>query len=235
MAYRRLTVIVLGLVTAGLLSCPEKLTGVKGQLVLETGATGDLGSSHVQLFDNENFTGNPIAETTSDPTGSDKTRSDFQLEDVPTGSYTLFAWKDQNSSNTIDHLDLVGFYYQSKYGGYRFAVKDEKVTDVGPIVMSVYRKLALTASGERDENGWIDFSYKFNDDCDVTSWSFSGPWVDQALDSTQIGHKTANTVYHSDDWVYDETTLLPDGIYTITITGRYQSKDFTLADTAEIN
>lgn len=220
------------------LSCPfGKATGVKGQLILQTGQTGDVRNCRVRLFVSQDLTGSPVKEVASEATGVDETKSDFLFEDVLAGYYYLLAWKDLNGSGKVDHLDLVGVYggtYRPGYGGSQLTVQEGKITDVGQIVMMIYKELQLSVSATRDANGWITFTYSFNDDCDVTSWSFTGPAGIQASDTDQVGHKTANTQYQSSGWRYEDGTPLPSGTYTITVMGSYGGDAFTLVATVNI-
>jgi len=217
------------------LSCPKKITGIKGTLILQTGQAGDVRNSRVQLFVSSDLTGNPVKEVASDATGVDQTKSKFEFEDVLPQYYYLLAWKDLNGNGKVDHLDIVGVHggkYKPGYGGTQITVTEGKMTDVGEIVMYIYKELLMTVRTERDANGFLSFIYKFNDDCVVTSWSFTGPGGIQASDPDQNGSKTANTEYRSEWWAYNNGPM-PSGNYTITAVTTYEGASVTV--TATIN
>lgn len=163
----------------------------------------------------------------------DQTKSEFEFTNVVQGYYYLLAWKDLNGSGMVDNNDIVGVHggtYTPGYGGTQVTVTDGNMTDVGDIVMLIYKELLLTVSGVRDNNGWLDFTYSFNDNCYVSSWTLTIPGGQSASDPTQVGNKTANTQYHSDDWAYSGGAPLPSGNYIVTITGTWNSTNFTFSD-----
>ncbi len=219
------------------ISCPKKETGIKGRLILQTGQSGDVRNSRVRLFVSSDLTGSAVKEVASDATGVDQTKSEFEFTNVVQGYYYLLAWKDLNGSGIVDNNDIVGVHggtYTPGSGGTQITVTDGNMTDVGDIVMLIYKELLLTVSGVRDGNGWLDFTYSFNDNCTVTSWTLTIPGGQSASDPTQNGAKTANTQYHSDDWAYSGGAPLPSGDYTVTIAGTWGTTNFTLTHTMYI-
>lgn len=243
MAYNRIfAILIVALMIIGL-SCAKKETGIIGKLILQTGQQGDVRNSRVRLFIQQDLTGNPVEEVASDSTGVDKTTSEFEFTDVSPNHYYLLAWKDLNNSGEVDNLDIVGVYggtYGPGYGGSQLQVTEGEMTDVGNIVMYIYKELTLTTSHEKTAEGWLAFFYEFNDACYVSNWSFTLPGGSIYYDQDQIGNKSANTKYRSpvENQVYWAADTLgspmPTGNYIITISGNYSVYNFTLVDTLTV-
>jgi len=225
---KKLVVLVVMLVVALTLSCPKKVTGIKGKLILQTGQTGDVRNCRVQLFQSSDLTGNAVKEVASSATGVDQTKSDFEFTELVAGYYYILAWKDLNGSSVVDDRDIVGIHggtYRPGYGGSQVTVTDNKQTDVGEIVMLIYKELILNASASRDANQLMSVDYSFNYDVTVASFKVEG--VD---DATQYGNKTAGTVYHSEGWHVGGNTP-PAGPYIVSIGGTWQGAAFSITDT----
>jgi hypothetical protein len=236
MMYKKIfAVLIVALMVIGL-SCAKKETGIKGRLILQTGQSGDVRNCRVRLFVSSDLTGNAVKEVASDATGVDQTKSEFEITNVVEGYYYLLAWKDLNTNGIVDNLDIVGIHggtYRPGYGGTQVTVKEGKMTDVGDIVMYIYRELILTTRYEADANGFLSFIYSFNDACTVTTWGFTGPGGIQANDPTQAGAKAANTEYRSEWWNMGGGAM-PAGTYIITITGTWSGSAFALSDTLNV-
>ncbi len=235
MVYKKILVLAVVTLMGLTLSCPEKTTGVKGQLILQTGQTGDVRNCRVQLFVSSDLTGNPVKEVASEATGVDQTKSDFLIENVLPQYYYLLAWKDLNGNGKVDHLDIVGVNggtYRPGYGGTQVTVTDGKITDVGQIVMIIYKELILSISASLGPNNLTRFTYSFNDNCDVTGFRVSDLQGNYADDTGQAGHKTANTQYYSDGWNSNGNPL--SGTFIVTLSGSYNNAAFALADTLNI-
>jgi uncharacterized protein (DUF2141 family) len=221
------------------LGCPPKVTGIKGKLILQTGQTGDVRNCRVQAFQGSDLTGNPVKEVASSATGVDQTKSDFEFTDMVAGYYYILAWKDLNGSSKVDNLDIVGIHggtYRPGYGGSQVTVTDGKETDVGEIVMLIFKELILTVTSARDVNQGINFTYSFNNDCSVTTWQLAGPGGVTGSDPAQAGSKTASTQYTSGPWSYTGGDPLPSGQYVVTVAGSWNSGvSFSLADTVSVN
>jgi uncharacterized protein (DUF2141 family) len=237
MTYKKIfAVLVIALLVIGI-GCTKK-TGVTGQLILQTGQTGDVRNCRVRLFVSSDLTGAAVKEVASNATGVDQTKSTFEITDVVEGYYYLLAWKDLNGSGVVDNNDIVGVHggtYIPGYGGTQLTVKEGKMTDVGDIEMLILKELSLTVTAARNADEYITFSYSFNDNCTVTGWALTGPGGITGDDHiNQNGAKIANTTYTSGPWSYQNGDPLPVGAYIVTITGSYNSNTFTLADTLSI-
>jgi hypothetical protein len=219
------------------ISCPKKETGIRGRLILQTGQSGDVRNSRVLLYVSSDLTGNPVKEVASDATGVDQTKSEFEFTNVVQGYYYLLAWKDLNGSGVVDNNDIVGVHggtYTPGNGGTQVTVTDGNMTDVGDIVMLIYKELIMTVSAARDINGWLDFTYSFNDNCTVSSWMLTIPGGQSAYDQSQNGAKTANTQYQSTGWAYSNGQPLPSGDYIVTVGGTWNNTTFSIAETLYI-
>ncbi|MEO0091520.1 MAG: hypothetical protein ABIK61_02250 [candidate division WOR-3 bacterium] len=239
---KRVFIVVVALLMILGLSCKEKETGIKGRLILQTGQSGDVRNSRVRLFVSSDLTGNPVKEVASDATGVDQTKSEFEFTEVVEGYYYILAWKDLNGSGVVDNNDIVGVHggtYRPGYGGTQVTVTKGKMTDVGDIIMLIYKELILTTRyvWEPTFQQQLAFYYKFNDDCNVTSWKLKDPTGYEVTDADQNGAKVANTEYRSPantSYWWTWTGGAPVGTYVITITGTWSGNNFTIADTFNV-
>lgn len=247
MTYKKIfLVLVVAILVVGI-GCSKK-TGIKGRLILQTGQTGDVRNCRVRLYIQSDLTGNPVKEVSSDATGVDQTKSEFEFTDVLAGYYYLLAWKDLNNSGEVDNNDIVGVYggeYSPGYGGSQLQVTEGKMTDVGDIVMYIYEEAELILTTryvwEPTNGEWVAFYYKFNDDCNVTSWSLTYPDGSNVTDSEQNGVKSADVEYRSPKdpsfwWTGGGNPPIPapNGNYIITITGTWNGENFTFSDTLNV-
>jgi len=235
MTYKKIfAVLVIALLVVGI-GCTKK-TGVTGQLILQTGQTGDVRNCRVRLFVSSDLTGAAVKEVASDATGVDQTKSTFEITDVVEGYYYLLAWKDLNGSGVVDNNDIVGVHggtYTPGYGGTQVTVKEARMTDVGDIVMLILKQLTLSTNYTWNANGFLSFTYRFNDDCSVSSWQLTVPDGSTGADNTQTGAKTANTDYVSEWWSFNGGAM-PVGTYIITIGGTFSGDNFSVADTFSV-
>jgi len=225
---RKLAILLVVLVVALTLSCPKKVTGIKGTLILQTGQTGDVRNCRVQLFVSSDLTGTPVKEVASSATGVDQTKSDFEFTDLVANYYYILAWKDLDGDGTVSDKDIVGIdggTYRPGYGGSQVTVTDNKETDVGEITMLIYKELKLAASTSHDNNDLMSVDYSFNYDVTVSAFQVEG--ID---DPGQYGTKTASTVYHSIGWNVGGNTP-PAGPYVLTIGGTWSGAAFSITDT----
>lgn len=220
-----------------LFSCdrPTKLTGT---LILQTGQTGDVTNCRVQLFVSSDLTGNPVKEVASQP--GNTVRSPFEFEDVLPGYYYLLAWKDLNGDGVISDRDIVGIHggtYRPGHGGSQVTVIDGKTTDVGEIVMLIYRELKITASGSRTQGGTItNFSYTPNYDMTITRFSVvfpDEPGVEYE-DSRQVGPKTGGQTYTSDGWNMNGWPM-PTGNHILRFEGTWDGGNFDISVSVNVN
>jgi len=244
MTYKKIFAILVIALMVLAIGCSSKKTGVKGRLILQTGQTGDVRGSKVQLF--SDITGNPVKEVGSDATGVDPTKSEFEFTDVLPGYYYLIAWKDLNNSGSRDNGDIIGVHggtYRPGYGGTQLQVSEGKMTDVADVTMYIYKELILTTRyvWEPTNNEWVAFYYKFNDACNVQTWVLTYPDGSTVDDTDQDGAKVADTEYRSpQDPTYwwsgggNPPVPAPTGTYIITITGSWGSNNFTIADTLNV-
>ncbi|MEO0108202.1 MAG: hypothetical protein ABIK62_03400 [candidate division WOR-3 bacterium] len=214
----------IALVSALVLGCP-KTTGIKGVIELTAGEQGDLSSTQVQLFDNQNLAGSPVAEETTAQASA--TRAEFSFLDLAEGEYYLRAWKDANSNSQVDDRDLVGVPgggYRPGYGGNPISVEPGKLVDIGVVSVAIFRQFKLQAGYVRQPSGYLDFTYRFNYDCTVDTWALVPPWTTELLDPRQHGPKKADTTYISDGW--GAGTPPPGGIYRILVSGSWSQGRF---------
>ena len=134
-------------------SC-TKATKLTGTLILQTGQSGDVQNCKVQLFVSQDLTGSPVKEVASQQNTT--VNSPFAFDDPVEGCYYLIAWKDLNGDGVVSDKDIVGIHggtYTPGHGGSQVEVKDGKTTDVGEIVMLIYKELKISASGSRSNGG----------------------------------------------------------------------------------
>ncbi|MCX8014933.1 MAG: hypothetical protein N2748_02840, partial [candidate division WOR-3 bacterium] len=105
---KKIFMIAVIFIIAMTISCPEKETGIRGRLILQTGQSGDVRNCRVRLYVSSDLTGSPVKEVASDATGVDQTKSEFEFTDVVEGYYYILAWKDLNGSGVVDNNDIVG-------------------------------------------------------------------------------------------------------------------------------
>jgi uncharacterized protein (DUF2141 family) len=232
---------VLTVVVAAVLSFAgcEKQTKLTGTLILQTGQTGDVQNSKVQLFLSADLTGNPVKEVGSKSEGN-ASRSTFEFTDVLPGYYYVLAWKDLNGDGVVSDKDIVGIHggtYRPGYGGSQVTVSEGKTADVGDIVMLIYKELKTTATGSRSQGGAVtDFSYSFN--YDVTLSRFSVVFPDEPgveyEDSRQPGAKTGGTSYASDGWNMGGAPM-PTGSHILRFQGTWEGTAFDVSVTVGVN
>jgi hypothetical protein len=218
-------------------SC-TKATKLIGTLILQTGQTGDVENCKVQLFVSQDLTGNPVKEVASKQNTT--VNSPFEFDDPVEGYYYLIAWKDLNGDGVVSDKDIVGIHggtYKPGYGGSQVEVKDGKTTDVGEIVMLIYKELKITASGSRSNGGaQTDFSYSSNYDINLTRFSVvfpDEPGVEYE-DASQLGAKTAGTPYTSNGWNMGGATM-PTGSHILRFQGTWETTAFDISVTVAVN
>jgi uncharacterized protein (DUF2141 family) len=234
MLRRVIPILVLLVVTALNLTCQGK-TGITGQVILQTGQSGDVRNCRVQLFVSSDLTGSPVQEVASAATGTDETKANFEFDNIVQGYYYILAWKDLNGNGVVDNGDIVGVYggtYRPGYGGSQVTVQTGHMTDVGQIVMLIYKQLIVTASATRLASQGVNFTYSFNDACTVTAFNMSGQGQNWS-DNNQLGAKVAGTQYTSpaDDlgWFLDQAgDPIPSGGYEMEVTGTWNGAAFDI-------
>ena len=234
-----LVIAVVIIVGFSMVTCQAPETGIRGTLILQTGQSGDVRNCRVQLFQTADLTGTPLKEVASDASGTDPTRSSFEITDVIPGYYYLVAWKDLNGNGKIDHLDIVGVYggkYKPGYGGSQLTVQEGKITDVGEIVMYIYKELQVTlVSATRLNDNGLETKYKFNDNCYLNKLTLTMPSGLSGTNSKTVGEKTKDTEY-SAIWYYDADgdgyyDPFPSGTYTLTFDVTYEGEIMTFTVT----
>ena len=215
-------------------SC-TKATKLTGTLILQTGQSGDVQNCKVQLFVSSDLTGSPVKEVASQQNTT--VNSPFEFADPVEGYYYLIAWKDLNSDGVVSDKDIVGIHggtYRPGYGGSQVTVKDGKTTDVGEIVMLIYKELKITASGSRAKGGTeTSFTYTFNYDVTVTSLTITFPGYAPVIDLPAPGAKTAGTPYDSDTYVTGGVN--PTGAHTLEFVGTWEGTAFDVSVTVAVN
>jgi uncharacterized protein (DUF2141 family) len=85
-----------------------KATKLVGDLILQTGQSGDVQNCKVQLFVSQDLTGNPVKEVASKQNTT--VNSPFEFTDLVEGYYYLLAWKDLNGDGVVSDKDIVGIH-----------------------------------------------------------------------------------------------------------------------------
>jgi len=232
----------LGLVTilaagAFMGSLCSKETKLIGELILQTGQTGDVQNCRVQLFEKSDLTGTPVKEVRSQTSG-DATRAPFEFTDIIPGYYYLIAWKDLNADGELSDKDIVGVHggeYRPGYGGTQVTVSEGKTMDVGEIVMLIYKELKITATGSRSQGGTVtDFSYTFNYDVTLSKLTITFPGYGDYEDQNAPGAKTAGTAYKSEGWNAGGDPM-PTGDHTLNFVGLWGSVAFDVDVIVNVN
>ncbi len=215
----------------------DTATKIIGTLILQTGQSGDVQNSRVELYEKADLTGTPVKEVGSEQSGN-TTRSPFEFSDVIEGYYYLLAWKDLDGDGEVSDKDIVGVYggeYRPGYGGAQLTVTNGKTTDVGEIVMLIYKELKITASGVRvNNNTETNFNYSFNYDVTVTSLTITFPGYAPMADPDAPGPKTAGTTYNSDGWNVGGG-VMPTGAHNLNFAGSWDGTTFDIDVTVQIN
>ncbi|HDQ99853.1 MAG TPA: hypothetical protein ENN51_06180 [candidate division WOR-3 bacterium] len=233
--------LVLTAVVAAVLSFTscEKATKLIGTLILQTGQTGDVQNTKVQLFLSSDLTGSPVKEVGS-KSGGNASRSEFEFTDVLPGYYYLLAWKDLNGDGKISDGDIVGIHggtYRPGHGGTQVTVSEGKTVDVGEVVMLIYKELLVTASGARAQGGAVtNFSYSFNHDVSLSRFSVvfpDEPGVEYE-DTRQPGAKTGGTTYNSEGWNIGGAPM-PTGAHILRFQGTWDGNAFDISVEVSVN
>jgi len=215
-------------------SC-TKATKLTGTLILQTGQSGDVQNCKVQLFVSSDLTGSPVKEVASQQNTT--VNSPFTFDDPVEGYYYLIAWKDLNSDGVVSDKDIVGIHggsYTPGHGGSQVEVKDGKTTDVGEIVMLIYKELEITASGERVNGGLeTNFTYTYNYDVTITSLTVTFPGYSPSTDPDAPGAKAAGT-YHSNGW-NNGVGAMPTGNHTLEFVGTFEGNAFDVIVTVPVS
>jgi hypothetical protein len=212
-------------------------TMLVGTLVLQTGGTGDVRSSSVELHQSPDLTDEPVKVVMSEQ-GSDSARSGFEVRDVLPGSYYLLGWKDLDSDGEISDKDVVGVHggeYRPGYGGTPVTLRDEMATDAGEIVVLRYRELIISASGARSQGGTLtDFEYSFNYDVELNSLIITFPEYGPVEDPDAPGHKTAGSIHRSEGWNAGGSEM-PTGDHNLNFRGFWEGQSFDIDVVVAIN
>jgi len=189
----------------------------------------------VQLFVSQDLTGNPVMEVPSKQNTT--VNSPFEFDNPVEGYYYLLAWKDLNQDGVLSDKDIVGIHggeYRPGYGGSQVTVKDGQTTDVGDIVMLIYKQLKISASGERVNGATqTNFTYSFNYDVTITSLTITFPGFTPVVDPDAPGAKTAGTSYHSEGWKTGGAQM-PTGSHTLEFVGSWEGTAFDIIITVVI-
>jgi hypothetical protein len=233
--FKRTVLLALIVVAVAFMGSCTKATKLTGRLILQTGQSGDVQNCKVQLFVSSDLTGNPVKEVASQQNTT--VNSPFTFDDPVEGYYYLIAWKDLNGDGVVSDKDIVGINggtYRPGYGGSQVTVKDGKTTDVGEIVMLIYKELKISASGER-VNGGIEtnLTYSFNYDVTISSLTITFPGFSPTTDPDAPGAKTAGTSYHSDGW-NNGGGQMPAGDHTLHFIGTWDSTPFDIIVTVTV-
>ena len=235
MCKKMLVPVILSVMVFSLAGC-DKVTGLTGTLILQTGQTGDVQNCRVRLFLSSDLTGNPVKEVPSLSEGN-TSRSRFEFTDVLPGYYYVMAWKDLNGDGMVSDKDIVGIHggtYRPGHGGTQVTVAEGKTADVGEIVMMIYRELKLNANGARSQGGAVTtFSYSFNYDLTLSSFEITFPGAGTYVDGGAPGAKTAGTTYTS-EWSAGGDPM-PTGAHTLRFVGSWLEGAFDITVTVSVN
>jgi hypothetical protein len=232
---KKTVLLALVVVAVAFMGSCTKATKLTGTLILQTGQSGDVQNCKVQLFVSSDLTGSPVKEVASQQNTT--VNSPFTFDDPVEGYYYLIAWKDLNGDGVVSDKDIVGVHggtYSPGHGGSQVTVKDGQTTDVGEIVMLIYKELKISASGER-VNGGIEtnFTYSFNYDIKITSMTITFPGFTPIADPDAPGDKTAGTSYHSDGW-HANGAQMPTGAHTLEFIGSWEGTAFDVIVTVTV-
>ncbi|MFO7638876.1 MAG: hypothetical protein R6X14_06215 [bacterium] len=236
MVKKMLVSVVLSVMVFSLVGC-DKPTKLIGTLILQTGQTGDVQNAKVQLFLSSDLTGNPVKEVASMSAGN-ASRSQFEFVDVLPGYYYLLAWKDLNGDGQLSDRDIVGIHggtYLPGHGGTQVTVSEGKTSDVGDVVMMIYKELKTTAGGTRAQGGVVtNFSYSFNYDLTLSSLTITFPGFDPITDPDAPGAKTAGVTYTSEGWNTGGGQM-PTGDHLLRFQGTWEGAAFDITVTVSVN
>ncbi len=231
---KKTVLLALVVVAVAFMGSCTKATKLTGTLILQTGQSGDVQNCKVQLFVSSDLTGSPVKEVASQQNTT--VNSPFTFDDPVEGYYYLIAWKDLNGDGVVSDKDIVGVHggtYSPGHGGSQVTVKDGQTTDVGEIVMLIYKELKISAMGERVNAGTeTNFTYSFNYDVTITSLTITFPGFTPAVDPDAPGAKTAGTSYHSDGW--QSGGVNPTGAHTLEFVGTWEGTAFDVIVTVVI-
>jgi hypothetical protein len=232
---KKTVLLALVLVAVTFMGGCTKATKLTGTLILQTGQSGDVQNCRVQLFVSQDLTGNPVMEVASKQNTT--VNSPFEFDNPVEGYYYLLAWKDLNGDGVVSDKDIVGVHggtYSPGHGGSQVTVKDGTTTDVGEIVMLIYKELKISASGERVNGGiQTNFTYSFNYDVTITSLTITFPGFTPIADPDAPGAKTAGTSYHSEGWNTGGSPM-PTGNHTLEFVGSWEGTAFDIIVTVAI-
>jgi len=232
---KKIVLLALVVVAVAFMGSCTKATKLTGTLILQTGQSGDVQNCRVQLFVSQDLTGNPVMEVPSKQNTT--VNSPFEFDNPVEGYYYLLAWKDLNQDGVLSDKDIVGIHggeYRPGYGGSQVTVKDGQTTDVGDIVMLIYKQLKISASGERVNGATqTNFTYSFNYDVTITSLTITFPGFTPVVDPDAPGAKTAGTSYHSEGWKTGGAQM-PTGSHTLEFVGSWEGTAFDIIITVVI-
>jgi len=230
-----LALIVVAVALMGSCTKEEPVTKLVGALILQTGQSGDVQNCKVQLFVSSDLTGSPVMEVASQQNTT--VNSPFEFTDPVEGYYYLIAWKDLNGDGVVSDKDIVGIHggtYRPGYGGSQVTVKDGQTTDVGEIVMLIYKELVIEASGVRVSDGTeTDFTYRFNYDVTLSSLTVNWPGGGSDVDQFAPGAKTAGATYTS-AWQAGGAQM-PSGNHVLNFVGTFEGTAFDVDVIVTVN
>ncbi len=234
---RKTVLLALVVAAVAIMGNCTKATKLTGTLILQTGQSGDVQNSKVQLFVSQDLTGSPVMEVASKQNTT--VNSPFEFSDPVEGYYYLVAWKDLNGDGVISDKDIVGIHggtYTPGHGGSQVMVKDGQTTDCGEIVMNIFKELNIAVSGERVNGGLnTNFTYTFNYDVTLTSMTITFPGIGDATDTNAPGDKIAGTANHSDGWFLQNGDPMPTGVHTIRFIGTWEGGTFDIAVSVSVS
>ena len=232
---KRTVLLALVVITMALIGGCTKPTKLTGKLILQTGQSGDVQNCKVQLYVSSDLTGSPVKEVASQQNTA--VNSPFEFTDVVEGYYYLIAWKDLNGDGVVSDKDIVGIHggtYTPGHGGSQVSVITGKTTDVGEIVMLIFKQLKITTTGTRyDDNQYTEFSYSFNHNVTLNSLTVNWPGSGSDPDQYAPGAKTAGTLYYS-NW-YGGGGSMPTGDHVLNFKGDDEGTSFDVNVVVTVN
>jgi hypothetical protein len=213
---------------AALAGVCETVTTVRGRVALVSGTVGDVRSARIEFYEMPDLSGQPVAAGAAADTGT-WSLTDFEVRDVPAGSYYLLAWQDLDNDGRVSDGDLAGLRgvrYQEGLGGEALEVVEGQANDAGVVELAVYLEPLDTVSGSLAPSGdTAAFRYSFKHDLELTALSIAFPGIGTLTDPEAAGFKLAGVTYESGGWSAGGEPM-PTGIHVVSFRGVLDSSRF---------
>jgi len=213
---------------AALAGVCDTTTSVKGRVTLVQGTVGDVRSATIELYETPDLSGQPVVTGMAADTGT-WSLTDFEVLDVPPGSYYLLAWQDVDDDGEVSDGDLAGLRgvrFQPGLGGEALDVVEGQANDAGVVELARYLEPLDTVYGGLVPSGDTTvFAYSFNHDLELTALSIAFPGIGTLTDPDAAGFKLAGVTYESDGWSAGGEPM-PTGRHAVSFRGVLDSSRF---------